>query len=923
MGIINNIKSGLIGRIKNLISKGGQDIGGVDGISQEKHSSGDTTEIGRHGDESEGTGAGDFYYKKMIVERTRLASYVDYELMDAEHPELSSSLDVYSDVAVAGEESEDQRFAIDSEDDKVKEVLQDINKRTRIDQELWPLTRDLCKYGDEFEEIVVSSAGLIVRLKSLPQNEMFRNEDKYGLLLEERAFEQKDTLTTKVLAQFEPWQIAHFRNRTSRKGQYGSSIFSPARRLFKQLQMMEDGMIVGRLARSHMRYVYKIDVGELPPPEAEAHVESVKRRIKKKRRLNPITGKFDVTSNPLSAEEDMFVGVRTGSQAGITKLEGASRLDAIKDVEYFQNKMFTVVKVPKSYLGLEKDVCLAGETKISLLDGREVAIKDLVEMYPDGKKFYVYSIGPDNVMSVGVAHSARPTRRNAEMVKVVLDNGESVRCTPDHLWMRRDGTYVMAKNLRPDDSLMPLYRKVSEKGKNPIYGYEMYKNPRRGAWCYTHRMVGKWLGRPEFPDWTYGVQHHADFNKRNNCPTNIEWMEFWDHLKLHQDNVHRLNTPEMKARARIGIINSEKFKKRLLEWNKCEEKREICKQAMLKYHQENDFTGENNPNYKTELTLEKIMKMVKEACCLNRYDMEKQFKITYPLLISRLKKEGMSYKEFANQCFIYGWQHKGNLFNDIPMEGIIDQTREGMPLKKIAKSFECSIDTIRRICHDHDVDNFKDLKEAPFNHKVVSVEPDGMDDITYDITVEGLNNFALSVGVFVHNSSKALLSNQDIQFLRTIRRIQHVTLKNGLKKIYDVGLLLQGYDLTKAKYEILFPSVKTADEVRKWEIEKAKAEAAKIYGLDLNVVTDDFILSYFLGLSDEEIKDLNIVREKETEKAKKAADVEAAAQIAKAQAAIKAGGKAEDTINLMRTLNELKDVVAMELEGKKYNRLIE
>ena len=267
---------GLIGTIKNLLSKGELDIGGADGVTKEKKHI-ETTEIGKQ----EGSGAGAYYYEKMTVERTRMAAYADYELMDSEHPELSSALDIFADNSVAGEESEDQRFAVTSDDEKVKAVLTDINKRTRINQELWPLTRDLCKYGDEFEEIVVNSAGLIVRLKALPQAQMYRNEDEFGLLLEERAFEQKNPATEKVIASFEPWQIAHFRNKTNRKGQYGTSIFASARRLFKQLQMMEDGMVVGRLSRSHMRYLYKIDTGELPPPEGEAHVESVKRKVKK------------------------------------------------------------------------------------------------------------------------------------------------------------------------------------------------------------------------------------------------------------------------------------------------------------------------------------------------------------------------------------------------------------------------------------------------------------------------------------------------------------------------------------------------------------------------------------------------------------------------------------------------------------------
>lgn len=169
-------------------------------------------------------------------------------------------------------------------------------------------------------------------------------------------------------------------------------------------------------------------------------------------------------------------------------------------------------------------------------------------------------------------------------------------------------------------------------------------------------------------------------------------------------------------------------------------------------------------------------------------------------------------------------------------------------------------------------------------------------------------------------NAKATLTAQDVQFARTIRRIQKVSLQNGLKKVYDIGLLLQGYDLAKVEYEILFPAIKTIDEVQKWQVEKAKAEVAKIYGVDVNVLTDEFILSYFLGLTDGEIKDLGAEREKESEKAKKAAEAELAAKLA-----MTSPPEPEESVRrfrLMTVLNELKEVVAMELEDKRYNRMM-
>ena len=924
MGMMDNAKTGLINSIKNLLGRGSHDdIGGADGISPVK--GGNTTEIGKHGDDGrgpggDGTGTGDYYYKKMIIERTRKASYIDYDLMDAEHPELSSSLDVYADNCVAGEESEEQRFAIDSEDEKVKEVLTDINKRTRIDQELWPLTRDLCKYGDEFEEIIVNSAGLIVRLKALPQNEMFRNEDQYGLLLEERAFEQKDTATEKVLAKFEPWQIAHFRNRTSRKGQYGTSIFSPARRLFKQLQMMEDGMVIGRLSRSHMRYVYKIDVGEMAPAEAEAHVESVKRRIKKKRRLNPLTGKFDVISNPMSAEEDMFVGVRNGSPAGVDTLEGTSRLSAIKDVEYFQNKMFTIVKVPKSWLGLERDVnakatlCLTGDTKIPLLDGRDVQIADLSKEYGNGEIFYVYSMDKDLNITIGVAHSPKLSIKMADVYTVTLDNGETVRATATHPFMKRDGTYCNAKDLKAGDSLMPLYRKLSD-GK--IKGYEMILDLKTEKYQYTHQMSALWKGYKKEHGY---IIHHENVDKRNNAPDNLKKMNAQKHLDLHADSAREfLNTPEVIAkrnksiRARfknpdakirqaknfeggrekqIKACKSKKFRairskqmkeqfkavgSKILAWVKSSMCRQLASERMKKKFKDPVFKAAwiaNNPKTRHDASIQHLIDTCKKHKCTCMKMLVKRSCYS-ELLVRRLLRDAeMTYPEFAAQH----------------IEGGYKLCRTGLS-------------------------GYTFGNRSVTNHKVVSVEYCGKEDV-YDICVEEHHNFALSAGVFVHNSG------QEVQFARTIRRIQHVSLKNGLKKIYDIGLLLQGYDLTKVQYEILFPAIKTIDEVRKWQIEKSKAEVAKIYGVDIDIITDNFILKYFLGLTDEEIKELSAEREVESEKAKKDAEAETAAQLKIAQAAIKAGGQPEESVvNLMRILNELKEVVAMELEGKKYRML--
>src|SRR5205807_4299547 len=159
------------------------------------------------------------------------------------------------------------------------------------------------------------------------------------------------------------------------------------------------------------------------------------------------------------------------------------------------------------------EMCLVGDTKIPLLDGTEVAVKDLVGR----DHFWVYSSKENGEMRPGRGHSARITQHDAEVIKVTLDNGESISCTSNHKFLMRDGSYKEAQELCPDDSLMPLYRDVrvldENKQRKGMYAYEHLYVPATDGWVPTHRMV--------IPYCSEGyVRHHADFNRFNNSPEN-------------------------------------------------------------------------------------------------------------------------------------------------------------------------------------------------------------------------------------------------------------------------------------------------------------------------------------------------------------------------------------------------------------------
>ncbi len=135
------------------------------------------------------------------------------------------------------------------------------------------------------------------------------------------------------------------------------SILAPVRKVFKQLAMMEDALVIARLTRAPQRYGFLVDVDGIEPGEPTIeYLNKVKDMMKKRRTIDPATGKMDLKFNPLSMEEDLFVGVRSNGKSDVKVLQGQANLGQLGDIEFFQNKLFAGIKVPKAYLGFERDV---------------------------------------------------------------------------------------------------------------------------------------------------------------------------------------------------------------------------------------------------------------------------------------------------------------------------------------------------------------------------------------------------------------------------------------------------------------------------------------------------------------------------------------------------------------------------------------
>ncbi len=282
----------------------------------------------------------------------RLARYSDYNEMEA-MAEIGSALDIYADECCSPGEN-NEIIKIDSPNKKIRESLQDLFYDVlNLEFESWNWLRNTCKYGDQFLLIDHHPDYGVLGAFPLPVNEIEREEgyDEENPL----AFRYRwITQGNKVL---ENWQVIHFRLSSNDNFlPYGSSILEVGRRVWRQLILMEDAVMVYRIVRSPERRVFKIDVGNIAPSDVPAFMEKARTQLKRNQVVDSSSGRVDLRYNPLSTDEDYFIPVRGEHSSDVTTLPGGQFTGDIEDLKYIQNKLFAALKIPKSYLGYEEDI---------------------------------------------------------------------------------------------------------------------------------------------------------------------------------------------------------------------------------------------------------------------------------------------------------------------------------------------------------------------------------------------------------------------------------------------------------------------------------------------------------------------------------------------------------------------------------------
>jgi len=283
----------------------------------------------------------------------RMSRYSDFSEMEAT-PEIASALDIYSEETVSPDEH-GRVLHIFCEDEIKKELLETLFYDTlNLEFNLVMWVRNLCKYGDFFLFNDIDPQFGVVNAYPIPISEMEREEG----FDPENPGAVRFRWLTQGNSVLENWQVAHFRLLGNDAFlPYGSSVLESARRIWRQLILIEDAMLVYRVIRAPERRVFYIDVGNVPPEDVTNYLEQATSTLKRSQVVDRDSGKVDLRYNPLSVDEDYFIPVRGGdSGTKIDTLAGGQNTAAIEDVEYIQKKLFAALKIPRAYLGYDEDI---------------------------------------------------------------------------------------------------------------------------------------------------------------------------------------------------------------------------------------------------------------------------------------------------------------------------------------------------------------------------------------------------------------------------------------------------------------------------------------------------------------------------------------------------------------------------------------
>ena len=322
----------------------------------------------------------------------RIYLYSDYDVMDTDAI-VASALDIIADECTLKNDM-GEVLQIRSSDDDIQKILYNLFYDVlNIEFNLWSWVRQMCKYGDFFLKLEIAEKFGVYNVipytaYHIQRRENFdmENPSKVQFLYSPDGYytggsgyySTPNTKPTENQIVFDNYEMAHFRLLTDVNYlPYGRSYLEPARRLFKQYVLMEDAMLIHRIARAPEKRIFYVNVGNIPPQEVEAFMQKTINTMKKTPLMDEKTGEYNQKYNMQNLLEDFYIPVRGNDTA--TKIETTKGLEynGIEDVAYLRDKLFAALKVPKAFMGYEKD--LTGKATLAAEDIRFARTIDRIQ----------------------------------------------------------------------------------------------------------------------------------------------------------------------------------------------------------------------------------------------------------------------------------------------------------------------------------------------------------------------------------------------------------------------------------------------------------------------------------------------------------------------------------------------------------------
>ena len=453
----------------------------------------------------------------------RIQLYSDYEAMDTD-PILASTLDIISDEATL-KNDQGEILSIKSSDENIQRVLYNLYYDVlNIEFNLWSWTRNMCKYGDFFLKLEIAEKFGVYNVLPYTVYHMIRREGEDPENPQKVTFQldpdglasQQDPnyipQSKKKAIEFDNYEVAHFRLISdSNYLPYGRSYIEPARKIYKQLTLMEDAMLIHRIMRAPEKRMFYINVGNVPPNEVENFMQKTINTMKKTPYVDPNTGQYNLKFNMQNMMEDFYLPVRGGDNS--TRIETTKGLDydGTADIQYLREKMFAALKVPKAYFGFEGELqgkaTLAAEDirfartieRIQRIMESELTKIGLVHLYAQGftgESLTNFEIKLSNPSIIFEQEKVALMKEKMDLATQMLD---SKLFPTDHIYDTlfnfSEDSYMEFRDLvREDHRRAFRLTQIENEGNDPSQSGRSYGTPHDLASIYGRRQDSKERG---------------------------------------------------------------------------------------------------------------------------------------------------------------------------------------------------------------------------------------------------------------------------------------------------------------------------------------------------------------------------------------------------------------------------------------------